>query len=72
MGKLLPFAQQCTCKEEQPDTVVQEDKAQSPPPHYTQQEIFSMFDISPLLWPGNLPDLNVVKLAWSYLKQMAT
>ena len=59
MGKLLSFAQQC--KEEQPDTIVQ-DKAPSHA-HSSQQEIFTMFDISQLLWPDNLPDLNAIKLA---------
>ena len=69
MGKLLPFAQQF--KEKQSDTIVQEDKAPSHA-HNSQQEIFSIFDISQLLWPGNLPDPNVIKPAWPYFKEMIT
>ena len=31
-----------------------------------------MFDISQLMWPGNLPNLNAIEPAWPYLKQMTT
>ena len=32
----------------------------------SQQEIYPMFDISQLMWPGNSPDLNAIEPAWPY------
>ena len=69
MGKVLPFAQQF--KKKQSNTIVQEDKAPSHA-HNNQQEIFLIFDISQLLWPRNLPDPNIIKPAWLYIKEMIT
>ena len=28
----------------------------------SQQDVYSMFDISQLAWPGNSPDLNAIEL----------
>ena len=40
--------------------IVQEDKAPSHNSRY-QAEIFSLYDIMRLLWPGNSPDLNMIE-----------
>ena len=49
---LLPFAKECLHK--RPETVVQEDNAPAHSSRY-QQEVFDLWEIQRLLWPGNSP-----------------
>jgi hypothetical protein len=67
--KLLPLAKECM--KDQPQTVVQEDKA---PAHayHAQNQIYNMQGIIKLLWPGNSPDLNMIEPCWVYLKRVIT
>jgi hypothetical protein len=69
LKKLIPFAKECA--KERPKTVVQEDNA-SAHAHPAQAEIYKIFDVQRLLWPGNSPDLNMIKPAWAYLKRVTT
>lgn len=69
MGKLLPFAKECL--KERPGTIVQEDKAPSHA-HSSQAEIYSLFEIQRLLWPGNSSDLNMIEPAWPHPKRKTT
>ena len=56
---LLPFAKKCLEKEL--DMWVQEDKALANASQY-QQEIFNLWEIQRLLWPGNSPNLYAIEL----------
>jgi hypothetical protein len=67
--KIFPFAERC--KETRPDTVVQEDRA-GPHAHSMQGVFYDVFQIQRLLWPGNSPDLNAIKLCWMFLKKETT
>jgi hypothetical protein len=67
--KLLPFAYKC--KQDRPDTLVQEDGAPSYV-HSAQQERYDLFGILKLLWPGNSPDLSAIEPAWPFLKRRTT
>lgn len=58
MGKLLPFTIECL--KDCPRTVVQEDKAPAHTSPY-QNEIYSLFEVQCLLWPGNSPNLNMIE-----------
>src|SRR2546430_1245949 len=69
MRKLIPFAKECA--KERSKTLVQEDNAPSHA-HKTQEEIYSIFGVQRLLWPGNSPDLNMIEPAWAYLKRVTT
>ena len=64
--KLLPFAKECQVT--RLGTIVQEDGA----PAYTlkhQQEVFDLFQVMRLLWPGNSPDLNAIEPTWFWIKK---
>ena len=64
--KLLPFTQSLACLN--PNMIVQEDKATS----YIvkiHQTYFDVCEIRRLLWPGNSPNLNMIKPCQSYLKR---
>jgi hypothetical protein len=69
LDKLLPFATECM--KDCPEILVQEDKAPSHAHHY-QAEIYNLFEVQRLLWPGNSPDLNMIEPAWSFLKRATT
>src|SRR2546421_1851862 len=69
MKKLIPFAKEFA--KERSKTLVQEDNAPSHA-HKTQEEIYSIFGVQRLLWPGNSPDLNMIEPAWAYLKRVTT
>ncbi len=69
MKKLFPFAQEC--KKDRLNTIVQEDKALAHA-HHTQTDIYSIFDILQMLWPGNSPDLNAIELTWAFMKHATT
>ena len=60
MQKLIPFAKECM--KEWPNTFVQEDKAPSHA-HCYQEEVYNIFGVQRLLWPGNSPDLNMIELS---------
>jgi len=51
--------------------IVQEDKATS---HTAKihQVYFNACEIRRLIWPGNLPDLNMIEPCWGYLKWVTT
>jgi hypothetical protein len=66
---LLPFAKKCL--EKRPGTIVQEDKAPAHASRY-QQEIFDIWEIQRLLWPGNSPDLNTIEPTWFWMKRETT
>jgi DDE superfamily endonuclease len=66
---LLPFAKKCL--EKRPGTLVQEDKAPAHTSHY-QQEVFDIWEIQRLLWPGNSPDLNAIEPTWFWMKRETT
>jgi hypothetical protein len=61
-GLLLPFAK--ACKIDRLETLVQEDGASSHASHY-QEEIFIIWEVMKLLWPGNSPDLNAIEPTWN-------
>ncbi len=68
-AKLIPFAKKM--KLLQPDTIVQEDKA----PTYAskwQAPFFSFYKVLRLLWPGNSPDLNMIKPCQMWIKRRTT
>jgi hypothetical protein len=56
--KLLPFAKECQVT--RPNTVVQEDGALAHA-HKAQQEVFDLWEVLRLLWPGNSPNLNAIE-----------
>ena len=66
---LLPFAQDC--KRERPATIVQEDKAAAHSSHF-QQAVYDAADVARLTWPGNSPDLNMIKPCWAHMKWRTT
>ena len=55
--KLLPFVKECM--KDQPQIIVQEDKA-PPHAHHAHAQIYSVQGVARLLWPGNSPDLNMI------------
>lgn len=67
--KLLPFAQECMIQ--QPDMLVQEDKAPAHN-HQYQQKVFDIAGVNRLLWPGNSPDLNAIEPCWPWMKRYTT
>ena len=67
--KLLPFARDC--QKDRPDTIVQEDNAPAYKSHY-QGEVYNLWRIMKMLWPGNSPDLNAIEKAWFYMKKETT
>ncbi len=56
---------------DRPNTIVQEDKAPAHA-HHMQKEIYSIFDILQMLWPGNSPDLNAIEPTWAFMKRATT
>lgn len=66
---LLPFAKEC--QKERQGTVVQEDNAPSHASKY-QVEVFDIWEITRLLWPGNSPDLNPIEPCWFWMKRETT
>lgn len=66
---LIPFAVECIV--DRLDTVIQEDKAPSHDSQY-QLEIFSLYEVIRLLWPGNSPDLNAIEPTWNWMKRKTT
>lgn len=48
--------------------LVQEDKAPAHASKY-QDEIFRLYDIMRLLWPGNSLDMNMIKSCWPSMKR---
>jgi len=67
--KLLPFVKRCLLI--RPKTQVQEDNAPAHKSKY-QEEVFSMWGIMKLLWPGNSPDLNAIEPCWFWMKRETT
>lgn len=67
--KMIPFAQRC--KEERPQTIVQEDKAPAHT-HWAQAKVYDMHQVARLLWCGNSPDLNPIEPTWMYMKRWTT
>jgi transposase len=67
--KLIPFAQRCMVN--RPNTVVQEDKAPAHNSRY-QDEVWNLYQVIRLLWPGNSPDLNMIEPTWFYMKRETT
>jgi len=65
----LPFAKEC--QKERPGTLVQEDNAPSHASRY-QQEVFDLWEVLRLLWPGNSPDLNAIEPTWFWMKRETT
>jgi hypothetical protein len=61
--KLIPFAKKC-----RPDFIVQEDKALSYASHFQQELVYDIHYVLRLLWPGNSPDLNMIKPCWMWMK----
>ena len=62
----IPFTLECNRKRALAGVlpmIVQEDKAPSHNSRY-QAEIFSLYNIMRLLWPGNSPDLNMIEPCW--------
>jgi len=43
------------------------DKQQS-----REHEIFDLYGIIKLLWPGNSPDLNAIEPTWNWMKRETT
>jgi hypothetical protein len=66
---LIPFAVECMA--ERPGTVIQEDKVTCHASRY-QHEVFSLYAVIRLLWPGNSPDLNAIELTWNWMKRKTT
>ena len=66
--KLLPFAKHI--KEIYSDVLVQKDGAGS---HAAKEQapVWNTWQLDShcMHWVGNSPDLNIIELAWSYLKQ---
>ena len=56
--KLLPFAREC--QKDRPKTIMQEDNVGAHKSHY-QGEVYNLWMIIKMLWPGNSPDLNVIE-----------
>jgi len=40
--------------------------------HLAQVDIYNIFNMQRLLWPGNSPDINIIEPAWFYLKRITT
>jgi hypothetical protein len=64
--KLIPFAKEC--QKERPATIVQEDKAPSHR-HWSQETVFSLHQVTRLIWPGNSPDINAIEPSWPWMKR---
>jgi hypothetical protein len=56
LPKLIPFAKKCGL-----DFIVQEDKAPAHASHFQQTLVYDIHHVTRLLWPGNSPDLNIIK-----------
>jgi hypothetical protein len=56
---------------DQPETLVQEEKAPAHISRY-QQDVFDFYIIKYLLWPGNSPDLNTIEPTWFWIKGETT
>jgi transposase len=67
--KLLPFAREF--QKDRPDTIVQEDNAPAHKSHY-QAEVYNLWKIMKMLWPGNSPDLNAIEKLWFWMKKETT
>jgi len=65
----LPFAKEC--QKERPGTLFQEDNAPFYASRY-QQEVFDLWEVSRLFWPGNSPDLNAIEPTWFWMKRETT
>lgn len=68
--KIIPFAKECA-KALGIEMLVQEDKAPSHSHRY-QAEVYSMYDVQRLIWPGNSPDLNMIEPSWNWMKRKTT
>ena len=66
---LLPFAKECL--KERPSTLIQEDEAPSHSSRY-QHKVFSLWEITRLLWSANSLDLNMIKPCWFQIKRYTT
>jgi hypothetical protein len=66
---LLPFAKRL--KEKLGWVIVQEDGAPAHSSKY-QEEVFELWEICKLLWPGNSPDLNAIEPTWFWMKRETT
>ena len=51
--------------------MVQEDNALAHKSHY-QEEVYNLWKIMKIIWPGNSPDVNTVKPTWFYIKRETT
>jgi hypothetical protein len=60
--KLIPFARCCML--EQPNALVQEDKASSYASHFQQTLVYDIYAVLQLLWPMNSLDLNMIEPCW--------
>ena len=69
LKKLISFIKKYA--KDWPNTTIQEDGASSHT-HPVQREIYDIFKVQRLLWPGNSPDLNMIEPAWAYLKRVTT
>lgn len=69
LPKLIPFAEKC--KEDRPDTIIQEDNAPAHA-HHAQDAVWKAADIQRLLWPANSPDLNMIESCWAHMKRITT
>jgi hypothetical protein len=54
-----------------PDIIVQEDKALARASKW-QAPYFNFHEVLRLLWPGNSPDLNMIKPCWMWMKRRTT
>lgn len=59
------------CLKDRPDTLIQENKTLAHTSPY-QNEIYSLFEVQRLLWPGNSLDLNMIEPTWPYMKRKIT
>jgi len=66
---LIPFGVECQI--DHSDTNIEEDKAPAHASHH-QQIYYDVADLQWLLWLGNLPDFNMIELAWIHLKRVTT
>jgi transposase len=67
--KLISFAKKCA--EMGLDILVQEDNA-APHAHRRQAEVYSLYQVHRMLWPGNSPDLNAIEPCWWWMKRRTT
>jgi hypothetical protein len=67
--KLIPFAKECL--KDRPQTVIQEDLAPSHA-HHAQERVYSLYQVTRLLWCPNSPDLNAIEPCWYWMKRNTT